>query len=185
MASIISGSEGIAARYALALFELADEAKTLDAVADDLRTIKQLISDSDDFARLVASPMVSRSAQAAAADQVLQSVQIGDLVRRFVGVVAQNRRLFVLGAMADTYLSELARRRGEVTASVTAAHALTDEQVAALTDQLRHSLGAKVTVDLTVDPALLGGMVVKVGSRMIDSSLKTKLSKLQLALKTA
>lgn len=116
---------------------------------------------------------------------MLASVAVGDLVRRFVGVVAANRRLFALEAMAESYLAELARRRGEVTASVTAAHALNDAQVAALTDQLRQSLGAKVTVDLAVDPTLLGGMIVKVGSRMIDTSLKTKLDKLQLALKTA
>ena len=185
MASIISGSEGIAARYAQALFELADEAKALDAVAEDLRKIKQLLADSEDFARLVTSPMLGRADQAAAADRVLASVEVGDLVRRFVGVAAANRRLFALDGMADTYLAELARRRGEVTASVTAAHALTDAQVATLTDQLRQSLGAKVTVDLTVDPALLGGLIVRVGSRMIDSSLKTKLDKLQLALKTA
>lgn len=185
MASIISGSEGIAARYAQALFELADEAKALDAVAEDLRTIKNVLAESDDFARLVTSPMLGRADQAAAADRVLASVAVGDLVRRFVGVVAANRRLFALEAMAESYLAELARRRGEVTASVTAAHALNDAQVAALTDQLRQSLGAKVTVDLAVDPTLLGGMIVKVGSRMIDTSLKTKLDKLQLALKTA
>jgi len=105
------------------------------------------------------------------------------LVRRFIGLVARNRRLFALDAMIDAYLAELARRRGEVTAQVTAAVALTDRQTEALVDQLKKAMGAKVQVNVRIDPALLGGMIVKVGSRMVDSSLRTKLAKLQLAMK--
>ena len=105
------------------------------------------------------------------------------LTQKFIGVAAANRRLFALPGMIDAYLAELARRRGEMTAQVTSAHALTAAQTKALTDQLKQAVGAKVSVDVSVDPSLLGGLVVRVGSRMIDSSLRTKLSKLQLAMK--
>ena len=183
MAASPSVSEGLALRYAKALFELAEEARSLDAVADDLKTIRALLADSPDLARLVRSPLIGRAAQARAIDAVLEKVGLSALVRRFVGVVAGNRRLFALDRMAETFLAELARRRGEVTAQVVSAHPLTDAQMAKLSDELKKALGAKVDVALSVDPSLLGGMIVRVGSRMIDSSLKTKLDRLQLAMK--
>ena len=174
---------GLAGRYASALFELAENAKQLDAVAGELRGLRQAIVDSEDLRRLIRSPIYDREQQGAAMAAILDKAGVGDLTRRFVLVVAQNRRLFALPQMIDAYLAELAHRRGEVTAMVTAARALTKEQQSALNEKLRKVVGAKVQVDLNVDPALLGGLVVRVGSRMIDSSLRSKLEKLQYAMK--
>jgi F-type H+-transporting ATPase subunit delta len=114
---------------------------------------------------------------------LLASAGASDLVRRFVGLVAQNRRLFVLPEMIESYLSQLARRRGEMTAEVVSAKPLSDTQRNAVAEALRKSVGGKVAIDARVDPALIGGLVVKVGSRLIDSSLRTKLHRLQLAMK--
>ncbi len=183
MAAEATGTSGIAQRYATALFELADEAKALDAVADDLTSLRSLIDDSADLRRLVASPAMDRADQGRAMAGVLEKGSANPLTRNFVAVVCANRRLFVLPAMIRAYLAELAARRGELTAEVSSAIALDDAQTAALTDQLRKVMGAKVQVEATVDPALLGGLVVKVGSRMVDASLRTKLNKLQLAMK--
>ncbi|MCB9947226.1 MAG: F0F1 ATP synthase subunit delta [Rhodospirillaceae bacterium] len=183
MAAQSTVSAGLASRYATALFDLADDSKALDTVAQDLATIRSMLADSVELRRLVTSPLLSREDQARAMDAVLAKAGLSDLTRRFVGVVVANRRLFALGAMITAFLEELARRRGEVTASVRVARALDDTQMAALTDQLKRAVGAKVSIDLEVDPSLLGGMVVKVGSRLVDSSLRTKLDKLQLAMK--
>ncbi|ACI99631.1 F0F1 ATP synthase subunit delta [Rhodospirillum centenum] len=183
MATEGTGVSGLAARYATALFELADENKALDQTAQDLALLKQLMAESADLRRVVRSPLLSRSDQARAMDAVLAQVDVSGLVRQFVGLVARNRRLFALSGMIDGFLAELARRRGEQTARVVAARPLSQEQLDALTDALRRALGSKVSVDLRVDPSLIGGMVVKVGSRMIDSSVRTKLTKLKLAMK--
>ena len=174
---------GLAGRYALALFELAESAKQLDAVATELRDLKQVIAGSEDLDRLIRSPLYDRDQQGKAMAAILDKAVVSDLTRRFVLVVTQNRRLFALLQIIDAYLAELARRRGEVTAVVTAARKLTTEQQSALTETLKKVVGAKVQVDLEVDPELLGGLVVRVGSRMIDSSLRTKLEKLQYAMK--
>lgn len=178
-----SGTAGLAARYAAALFELADEAKQLDSVAADLKTVKAMIDGSADLRRLVRSPVLTRAEQGKAMAAVLQQAGVGDLLRRFVALVAENRRLFALVDMIDAYLAELARRRGEVTATVTSAIALTEAQTASVTDALKRAVGGKVAVELRTDPSLIGGLVVKVGSRMIDNSLKSKLQRLQLAMK--
>lgn len=183
MASITTELSGLASRYATALFELADEAKSLDAVAEDLRGVQALLNESADLRRLVGSPVIGRADQARAITAVLDRAGVSPLTRKFIGVVTAKRRLFALDAMIKAYLAELARRRGEVTADVIAAIPLTPAQTNSLTDQLKRLVGAKVTVNLTVDPSLLGGMIVKVGSRMIDSSVRTKLGKLQLAMK--
>ena len=176
-------ASGLAGRYAAALLELAEGKKELDKVASELTDLKQTVAGSEDLTRLIRSPVYSRDEQSRAMAAILDKAGVGDLTRRFVLVVAQNRRLFALPQMIDAYLSELARRRGEVTAEVTAARKLTKEQESALGESLRKVVGAKVTVDLEVDPALLGGLVVRIGSRMIDSSLRSKLEKLQFAMK--
>jgi F-type H+-transporting ATPase subunit delta len=178
-----TGTAGLAARYAAALFELADEAKQLDSVAADLRTVKAMIEQSSDLRRLVRSPALSRAEQGRALGAVLQQAGSGDIVRRFVGLVAENRRLFALVDMIDAFLAELARRRGEVTAMVTSAQALSEAQVASVTDALKRAVGGKVAVELKTDASLIGGLIFKVGSRMIDSSLKSKLQRLQLSMK--
>lgn len=183
MAAETTGLSGIAGRYASALYELADESKALDAVARDLRALRGLVDGSDDLRRLTRSPLISRRGQAKAMEAVLVQAGIGETVRHFVGVAAQNRRLFLLTAMIDAFLAILAARRGEMTADVTSAAPLAERQVEALRAQLAKAAGKAVNLNFKVDPALIGGLVVKVGSRMVDSSLRSKLQRLQLAMK--
>ena len=173
----------LAGRYASALLDLADEQKALDQVSGDLQTLRSMIGESDDLRRLLNSPVITREEQRRAMTALMEKAGVGELTRRFVLVVADNHRLFALPAMIDGYLAELARRRGEITAEVTAARNLSDAQQTALLEALRSAVGSKVQLDLKVDPALIGGLVVKVGSRMIDSSLRSKLQRLQLAMK--
>jgi F-type H+-transporting ATPase subunit delta len=176
---------GLAQRYATALIDLADQAKKLDAVADDLRGLKGLIDESDDLRSLLRSPLYDRDEQSAAMGEILGKAGVDDLTRRFILVVADNRRLFALPRMIDGYLEELARRRGEVTAKVSAARKLDKEQLKSLQQAIDKVVGGKAKIEMKVDPTLLGGLVVRVGSRMIDSSLKGKLDRLQLAMKGA
>ena len=178
-----SETQGLAARYARALYELADEGKALDDVASDLTALRQLLSDSPDFLRLIRSPVLTRDEQSRGVLAVANKAGANALTARFLGVLATNRRLFALPRMIDAYLSELARRRGEVAAEVTSAVSLSDPEIESVTEALRKVVGQKVTVALTVDPSLIGGLIVRVGSRMIDSSLRTKLQRLQLAMK--
>ena len=176
---------GLPGRYANALFELADEQGALDAVMDDLASLQAMIREAPDFARVLTSPVIGRDEQTAAVDAVMARAGIGELARRFVNVVARNRRLFALPGMIAVYRALLAARRGEVTAEVVSARPLDDGQRGALERALMRSVGANVSVDVRVDPAILGGLVVKVGSRMVDSSLRTKLDKLQISMKGA
>jgi len=165
------------------LYELADEAKTLDQVAEDLRGLKALLADSDDFKRLVRSPVIKRDEQERAIAAVASQAGCQALTGNFLRLVAHNRRLFALGEMIEAYLSILSTRRGEVQAKVTAAHALSDDQISRLETALREVAGAKVSLEAHVDQSLLGGLVVQLGSRMYDSSLRTKLQRLQSAMK--
>ncbi len=183
MASETTGVSALAERYAAALFDIADERRTLDEVASDLRQLRAMLTASADLMRLVRSPILSRSAQAKAITAVAERAGLSRLVRDFLAVVAKNRRLFAVPAMIEAYLAQLAARRGEVTAEITSAQSLSEAQLAALGDQLRHTVGRRVALDVRVDPDLIGGMIVKVGSRMVDSSLKSQLHRLQIALK--
>lgn len=183
MASATTGVSGLAERYAAALFDLADERRELDAVAGDLRSLRAMLNDSPDLVRLIRSPVLSRDEQGKAIAALAQQAGLTRLTSDFLAVVARNRRLFEVPGMIEGYLNQLATRRGEVTAEVTSAQPLSEAQQAALGEQLRRSVGQRVTVDMKVDPALLGGLVVRVGSRMIDNSLRTKLQRLQLAMK--
>ncbi len=183
MSNASSATTGVAGRYASALFELAESAKSLDAVAQDLATFRRLLDDSADLRRLVASPVVGRDLQGKALMAVLDAAQISGLARKFIGLVAANRRARELPGMAAAFLAELARRRGETTATVTTAVPLTPEQLSQLTTTLKGLVGAKVAVDARVEPDILGGLVVKVGSRLFDSSIRSKLQRLQLAMK--
>jgi len=173
----------IANRYATALFELADDQSRLDEVAADLTRLVSSIDESQDLQRLVRSPILNRKDQGKAMTSVLEAMEVGELTKNFVGLIAQNRRLFALTDMVKGFLDELARRRGEVTAEVTAARSLSESQVAALQETLQRSLGGKISISHEVDPTLIGGMVVKVGSRMVDTSLRTQLNKIQIAMK--
>lgn len=173
----------IAQRYAAALFELAEHHNALDQVAADLTAFRDMAAASDDLTRLLRSPVIGRDAQVRAITAVAEAAGFSDLTRRFLGMVARNRRLFSVNGMIGAYLARLAAKRGEVTAAVTAAAQLTETQLASLTETLKAAVGAAVAVDVQVDPSLLGGLVVRVGSRMIDNSLRTKLQHLQLAMK--
>jgi len=174
---------GLSGRYATALFDLAVEARTLDAVAASLASLKAALGESADLKTLVTSPMVSRSAAAAGIKGVAASLGVDPLTTNFLGVLAANRRLAALPAIIRDFNALAAARRGEITAQVTSAHVLTDPQREALAAKLKAGLGRDVALDITVDPAILGGLIVRVGSRMIDSSLKTRLDSLGQVLK--
>lgn len=178
-----SQSKGLAARYALALYELADDQKALDDVAGDLQSLRQLLAESEEFVRLIRSPVLSRADQTRGVAAICEKSGANALTAKFLGVLASNRRLFALPGIITAYLEELARRRGEVAADVTSAVELSKDEVEAVTDALRKVVGQKVSVNLVVDPSLIGGLIVRVGSRMIDSSLRTKLQRLQFAMK--
>jgi F-type H+-transporting ATPase subunit delta len=183
VSSDIAGASGLAGRYATALYELAEADNQLDAVAQDLTAIRDMVDESADLARLIRSPVIGRDEQVGAMNAVLEKAGISELTKRFIGVVAQNRRLFALTAMIKQFQAILAQRRGELTAEVTSAQALSDKQRQAIEDGLKKAMGTKVAVDAQVDEDLLGGLVVKIGSRMIDSSVKTKLQQLRLSMR--
>ena len=183
MASEATGVAGLALRYAVALFELAEERHALDEAAGNLRELRAMLAASPDLMRLSRSPVLARAEQERAVTTLAETAGFIPLVRDFLGLVARNRRLFAVPAMIEAYLRRLAERRGEVTAEVTAAQPLSDGQLARLVEELRKSAGRRVTVETRVDPQLLGGMIVKLGSRMVDGSLRSKLLRLQLAMK--
>ena len=185
MSAESSPVSGLALRYAQALLELAEDKGKLDAVAEDLRGLRALVRDSAALRRLLRSPVIGRARQTHALLAVLDKAGVDGVTHNFVQVVAHNGRLFVLSDMADAYLHELARRRGEITAQVTSARALSDTQRQQLEQALRQSLGGTVNIEAHVDPALLGGMIVRVGSRMIDNTLRSKLNRLQHVMKGA
>ena len=178
-----TGATGLSGRYAAALYELADADNKLDKVADDLRALAVMIGESDDLARLVSSPVLSRDEQTKGILALCKKAGMDELTQRFVGTTAQNRRLFALPGIIKAYLDELSRQRGEASAEIVSAQKLDETQLKAVTDELKKAIGTKVSVEQKVDESLLGGMIVKVGSRMIDSSLKTKLQQLRLSMK--
>ncbi len=183
MAGTTSQVSGVAERYAKALFELAVEAKTIPQVEKDLDQLSSLVNESSDLARLVRSPVFSASDQERAMSAVADKAGITGIVGNFVRVLAGNRRLFILPGVISTFKALAAKERGEVSAEVTSAEPLSDKNIAALKDALKASIGKDVTLTTTVDPTLIGGLIVKVGSRMIDGSLRTKLNSLKLAMK--
>ena len=175
---------GLAGRYATALFQLAREERgSVDAVAADLDRVAEMIDGSADLARVVQSPLRSREEHRRVLDAVLAKAGIEGIVANFVGVAAGQRRLFLLPQMIRQYRALAAQARGEVEVEVTSARPLGERQADALRDRLAPSVGRSVCLSMRVDPAVLGGLVVRVGSRMIDSSLRTKLDRLRLALK--
>lgn len=178
-------TSGVADRYATALFELADSDGALDRVADDLDRLSRMIDDSNDLRRLVKSPVFAADEQQQAMAAILARAGIAGVVANFVGVVARNRRLFALQDMIKAYRARLAERRGEVTAEVVSARTLSDAQAEQLKSTLKASTGREVQIDTRVDEGLLGGLVVKIGSRMVDTSLRTKLNSLKFAMKEA
>ncbi|WP_265516278.1 F0F1 ATP synthase subunit delta [Nitratireductor luteus] len=180
-----SGSmiSGVAGRYAQSLFELANEAKAVPAAESDLSRFEEMLKGSDDLQRLIKSPVFSAEEQFRAVGAVLDKAGITGLVGNFLRVTARNRRLFAVPQMIRAFRQIAAQARGEVTAEVSVAHKMTAAQEKELKAALKDVAGKDVTMDVTVDPSLLGGLVVKLGSRQIDTSLKTKLNSLKLALK--
>ena len=173
----------LSGRYATALFELARDANAIDTVEASLAAVRQALTDSDDFRTLTTSPVIGRKAATAAIAAVAKLLKLDTTTANFLGVLADNRRLAELPAIIRAFRTLAASHRGETTAEVVSAHALTDDQVDALKQGLRQRIGRDVTVDLSVDPSLLGGLVVKIGSQMIDSSIKTRLNTLAHAMK--
>lgn len=173
----------VAGRYATALFELAQESNALEAVEKDLDGFSGMLAESADLRRLVKSPVFAADEQARAVGAVLDKAGIGGLVGNFIRVVAGNRRLFVMPEIVAEFRRRLAAHRGEISAEVTSAEPLNDKHVSELKAALKAALGKDVALDTRVDPALIGGLIVKVGSRMIDGSLRTKLNSLKLAMK--
>lgn len=174
---------GVAERYASSLFDLALEAGSADSVGAELDRVQAMIDESSDLKRLIASPVFSAEEQTRAIAAVAGKAGIAGLVGNFLQVVASNRRLFAIPGMIKAYRAIAARHRGEINAEVTSAHALSAAQETELKAALKGVTGKDVAVSVTVDPSILGGLIVKVGSRQIDTSLRTKLSTLKLALK--
>jgi F-type H+-transporting ATPase subunit delta len=183
VAQSASTTSSVTERYVNALFELALSERLVESVEADLERFQGLIDVSEDLRRLINSPVFSGEEQFAAVDKLLDKAEIGGLVGNFVRVTASNRRLFIMPKALAAYRKLAAAHRGEVTAEVTVAKALTAQQTKELSVALKSVVGKDVAIDASVDPSLLGGMIVKVGSRQIDTSLKTKLSSLKLALK--
>lgn len=173
----------VAGRYAFALFELAKEEGALDQVAADLDRFDQALGASNDLTRLVKSPVFSAEEQTRALEAVLDKIGISQLTTNFLLLSARNRRLFAVPGMISAFRAMLARERGETSASVTAASKLTETQITALKQALKAALGQEIMLEERVDPTLLGGLVIKVGSRMIDTSLRTRLNSLRVAMK--
>ncbi|WP_313536309.1 F0F1 ATP synthase subunit delta [Sphingomonas sp.] len=173
----------LSGRYATALFELARDAKAIEAVEASLATVRAALDESPEFKALTTSPLIGRKDAGKAVAAAAGVMGLDATTTKFLGVLAENRRLAQLPAIIRTFRALATSHRGETTAEVISAHPLNAEQVDALKQQLRTRIGREVSVDLSVDPSLLGGLVVKIGSQMIDSSIKTRLNSLAHAMK--
>ena len=176
-------NSGLAGRYATAAFELAVEGGNLDAVAADLAALKAMVKASPDLARLVRAPVFSRDDQKKGMTALLTKMGAQALTLHFIRLLASKRRLFALTDIIQAFEAMAAARRGEVAAQVISARALNDRELASLKEVLKAKLGREPKVDAEVDPTLLGGLIVKVGSKMIDTSLRTKLNGLRTAMR--
>ena len=183
----VDNSGGITAslqgRYASALYDLAHDNKAVSAVESDLNKLGEAIASSEDFAALIRNPRVTRDAAAQTMNSLADLLKLSDLTKNFLGVLAGNRRLAVLPEVVRAFGAIAAAARGEVTAQVTSAHALDEAQLNALAVKLKEREGKDVLIKATVDPAILGGLVVRIGSSQIDSSIRTRLNTLAQAMK--
>ena len=173
----------LAGRYATALFQLARDERQLDAVGGSLASLKQALADSEDLRALTTSPLTRRDDALKSVAAIAEAMKLDPVTANFLGVLAQNRRLGQLGAIIRNFNLLAALHRGETTAEITSAHPLDEDQVQALKANLKSRLGRDVAVDLSIDPTILGGLVVKIGSQMIDGSIRTKLNTLAQAMK--
>ena len=169
-------------RYAGALLALADDKGQVDKVAKDIAALASTIEGSEELSLALSNPLLPRNQVASALDLIVTKTGAGNLVKNFVGLVAKNGRAKELSSMALAFSEELAARRGEVLAEVISARELSTSQINALTDALSKEMGSKVQIEPKIDASILGGLIVRVGSKMIDSSLKSKLQKLKLSL---
>lgn len=183
MSETASVSQGIAARYATAVFQLAKESKSLPAVEQDCEMLAAALAESADFVDLISSPIYSSDQQSAAMATISAKMGLSETVANTLGLMAVKRRLFVLPQLVSEITALIAAEKGEVTAEVTSAKKLTKTQETKLAAALKKSVGKDVKINSTVDESLIGGLIVKVGSRMIDSSIASKLSNLQNAMK--
>ena len=183
MSEPASISAGIAARYASAIFDIAKEESNLDSLESGVDDLSAALAESEDLRSLISSPMISRSEQGAAIAAIADKMGLADVLRKGLALMAQKRRLFVLPQLLTALRDKLAEHRGEVTAEVTSAVALSDKQADKLAAMLRDSAGKDVSLKTTVDESLIGGMIVKLGSTMIDTSIRSKLASLQNAMK--
>ncbi len=174
---------GLSGRYATALFDLARDAKAVDAVAASLASVTAALAESDDLRTLTTSPMIDRATATKTIAAVGAAMGLDPLTANFLGVLAQNRRLSALPAIIRDFAKLTASQRGEITAEVTSAHPLDADQQTQLKAKLRAGLGADAALILNVDPEILGGLIVRVGSRMVDSSIRTKLNTLASVMK--
>ncbi len=176
-------SAGLPGRYAAALFDLAEPAGALETVAADLGRLKQAVTESPDLSSLLVAPQVSRADAGKAMAALGSKLKLGDLAQRFIGVLAQNRRLSELPDVISRYEALLAAHKGSAVAQVTAAQPLTAAQAKALQTKLKARTGRAMELDVTVDPSILGGLVVRIGSEQIDSSVRTRLERLGQQMK--
>jgi F-type H+-transporting ATPase subunit delta len=177
------GLSSVAQRYASALYELSSESRVVDQVSSDLQSIAAMIEGSADLKRLVMSPVFSAEEQSGAMGMILAKAKIGGLAANFIKLVTGKRRLFALPEMIRAYQGEVARARGIVTAKVTLAESPSAKQINDIKAALKDVAGKEVEVDVNVDPSIIGGIIVKMGSRMVDASLKTKLNSIRTAMK--
>jgi F-type H+-transporting ATPase subunit delta len=176
---------GVAGRYATALFELARDEKSVDSVKADLDKFEAMMAESPDLARLVRSPVFAADAQTRALSAVLEKAGIDGVAAKFLKVLTANRRLFAVRDVIRGFRALVARFKGEVSADVTVAEPLNDKNLEALKGALKNVTGKDVDLNIKVDPAIIGGLIVKLGSRMVDSSLRTKLNSIKNAMKEA
>jgi F-type H+-transporting ATPase subunit delta len=176
---------GVSGRYATALFELARDEKSIDAVKADLEKFEAMLADSADLRRLVRSPVFSAGEQSKALAAVLDKAEISGVAAKFLKVLTANRRLFAIADVIRAFRALVAKFKGEATADVTVAEKLSDKNLDALKTALKSVTGKDVALNVNVDPSIIGGLVVKLGSRMVDSSLRTKLNSIKHAMKEA
>jgi F-type H+-transporting ATPase subunit delta len=176
---------GMAGRYATALFDLAREERSVDAVKADLEKFEVLLSESADLKRLVRSPVFTADMQLKALSAILDKAAIGGTTAKFLKVLTANRRLFAVADVIRAFRALVAKFKGEATADVTVAEALSDKNLDSLKSALKSVTGKDVVLNVKVDPSIIGGLVVKLGSRMVDSSLRTKLNSIKHAMKEA
>lgn len=174
---------GISGRYAKALFDLAREGNEVDSVSKDIEKIGALISESSEFENLISSPIISKSDQMKSVQLVSKELELETTASNFLGVLAENRRLGALKSVLVSFTKIVAEYHGEVTADVVSASPLSDEQTDALKKSLKATVGKDVIFETRVDESLLGGLIIKIGSRMVDSSLKSKLENLKVSMK--